>query len=239
MTRLSSASRISRGRSGPDGPAAIAFTDGRYVAASLDRNGLRPARYKIYDDGTILLASELGLIDETDLKTVRSGRLGPGKMVAVDLKEKRFLDNNEIKSAIGKDPKFKTWCQEHLTDLHEMASGSSVGLANPQDEEVRRQLAFGYEKDEFDVILKPMAQTGMEATGSMGDDTPLAFISRNPRLLYTYFKQLFAQVTNPPIDSIRERSVMSINMFLGGRLGLFEDMPQSAGFAKIASPVLC
>lgn len=221
-----------------DGPAAIAFTDGRYVAASLDRNGLRPARYKIYDDGTVLLASELGLIDETDLHTVKSGRLGPGKMVAVDLEEKRFLDNDEIKSTIGKDPKFKTWCQEHLTDLHEMASGSSVGLANPEDEEVRRQLAFGYEKDEFDVVLKPMAQTGMEATGSMGDDTPLAFISRKPRLLYTYFKQLFAQVTNPPIDSIRERSVMSINMFLGGRLGLFEDMPQSAGFAKIASPVL-
>lgn len=221
-----------------DGPAAIAFTDGRYVAASLDRNGLRPARYKIYDDGTVLLASELGLIDETDLHTVKSGRLGPGKMVAVDLEEKRFLDNDEIKSAIGKDPKFKTWCQEHLTDLHEMASGSSVGLANPEDEEVRRQLAFGYEKDEFDVVLKPMAQTGMEATGSMGDDTPLAFISRKPRLLYTYFKQLFAQVTNPPIDSIRERSVMSINMFLGGRLGLFEDMPQSAGFAKIASPIL-
>lgn len=221
-----------------DGPAAIAFTDGRYVAASLDRNGLRPARYKIYDDGTILLASELGLIDETDLKTVRSGRLGPGKMVAVDLEEKRFLDNDEIKSAIGKDPKFKTWCQEHLTDLHEQASSSTVGLANPEDEEMRRQLAFGYEKDEFDVILKPMAETGMEATGSMGDDTPLAFISRKPRLLYTYFKQIFAQVTNPPIDSIRERSVMSINMFLGGRLGLFEDMPQSAGFAKISSPVL-
>lgn len=221
-----------------DGPAAIAFTDGRYVAASLDRNGLRPARYKIYDDGTVLLASELGLIDETDLHTVKSGRLGPGKMVAVDLEEKRFLDNDEIKSTIGKYPKFKTWCQEHLTDLHEMASDSSVGLANPEDVEVHRQLAFGYEKDEFDVILKPMAQTGMEATGSMGDDTPLAFISRKPRLLYTYFKQLFAQVTNPPIDSIRERSVMSINMFLGGRLGLFEDMPQSAGFAKIASPVL-
>ncbi|MCH2613151.1 MAG: glutamate synthase subunit alpha, partial [Opitutales bacterium] len=146
-----------------DGPAAIAFTDGRYVAASLDRNGLRPARYKIYDDGTVLLASELGLIDETDLKTVRSGRLGPGKMVTVDLQEKRFLDNEEIKSAICKDSKFKTWCQEHLTDLHEMAEGSSIALANPEDEEVRRQLAFGYEKDEVEVILKPMAQTRMEA----------------------------------------------------------------------------
>ncbi len=221
-----------------DGPAAIAFTDGRYVAASLDRNGLRPARYKIYDDGTVLLASELGLIDETDLKTVRSGRLGPGKMIAIDLEEKRFLDNDEIKQAIGSDPKFKQWCQEHLTDVHAFAKDSSVEPANSEDDAIRPQLAFGYDKDEFDVILKPMAQTGMEATGSMGDDTPLAFISRKPRLLYTYFKQLFAQVTNPPIDSIRERSVMSINMFLGGRLGLFEDMPQSAGFAKTSSPVL-
>jgi glutamate synthase (NADPH/NADH) large chain/glutamate synthase (ferredoxin) len=221
-----------------DGPAAIAFTDGRYVAASLDRNGLRPARYKIYDDGTILLASELGLIDETDLKTVRSGRLGPGKMIAIDLEEKRFLDNDEIKRTISSDPRFKEWCQGHLTDLHEFSKSSSSEIANPEDDNLQQQLAFGYDKDEFDVILKPMAQTGMEATGSMGDDTPLAFISRRPRLLYTYFKQLFAQVTNPPIDSIRERSVMSINMFLGGRLGLFEDMPQSAGFAKTHSPVL-
>ncbi len=221
-----------------DGPAAIAFTDGRYVAASLDRNGLRPARYKIYDDGTILLASELGLIDETDLKTVRSGRLGPGKMIAVDLEKKRFLDNDEIKRSIGSDPGFKNWCREHLTDLQDFSQSSSVAVANPEDDDLPQQLAFGYDKDEFEIILKPMAQTGAEATGSMGDDTPLAFISRRPRLLYTYFKQLFAQVTNPPIDSIRERSVMSINMLLGGRLGLFEDKPQSAGFAKTQSPVL-
>ncbi len=221
-----------------DGPAAIAFTDGRYVAASLDRNGLRPARYKIYDDGTVLLASELGLIDETDMKTVRSGRLGPGKMIAIDLEEKRFLENDEIKEAIGSDPKFKKWCQEHLTDIHEFSENSSIQQAKTEDEDLRQQLAFGYDKDEFDVILKPMAETGMEANGSMGDDTPLAFISRRPRLLYTYFKQLFAQVTNPPIDSIRERSVMSIDMFLGGRLGLFEELPQTAGFVKSNSPIL-
>ncbi|MDQ8204228.1 glutamate synthase large subunit [Pelagicoccus sp. SDUM812003] len=219
-----------------DGPAAIAFTDGRYVAASLDRNGLRPARYKIYDDGTFMLASELGLIEETDLKTVRSGRLGPGKMIAIDLHKKEFLEDGQIKSMIGSDPKFAKWCSEHLVDIHE--SGPNAPAAKAEDEEVQRQLAFGWDKDEYEIVLKPMAESAMEAVGSMGDDTPLAFLSRKPRLLYTYFKQLFAQVTNPPIDSIRERSVMSLNMFLGGRLGLFENMPQSTGFVKCKSPVL-
>ncbi|MGK0240181.1 MAG: glutamate synthase (ferredoxin), partial [Candidatus Pelagisphaera sp.] len=160
-----------------DGPAAIAFTDGRYVAASLDRNGLRPARYKIYDDGTVLLASELGLIDETDLKTVRSGRLGPGKMIAIDLEGKRFLENDEIKEAIGNEPKFQKWCADHLTNIHEFSKNSTREPAKSEDEDMLQQLAFGYDKDEFKVILKPMAQTGMEASGSMGDDTPLAFIS--------------------------------------------------------------
>ncbi|MBK1879519.1 glutamate synthase large subunit [Pelagicoccus mobilis] len=221
-----------------DGPAAIAFTDGRYVAASLDRNGLRPARYKIYEDGTFMLASELGLIDETDMKTVRSGRLGPGKMLAVDMEEKKFLDDHEIKEAIGSDPRFSSWCSEHLVDIQKFAGDSTTPISNPEDEEIHRQLAFGYEKDEYEIVFKPMAESGQEAIGSMGDDTPLAFLSRKSRLLYTYFKQLFAQVTNPPIDAIRERSVMSLNTFLGGRLGLFEELPQSAGFIEATSPVL-
>ncbi|MBC2607211.1 glutamate synthase large subunit [Pelagicoccus albus] len=221
-----------------DGPAAIAFTDGRYVAASLDRNGLRPARYKIYEDGTFMLASELGLIDETDLKTVKTGRLGPGKMLAIDMEEHRFLDDSEIKATIGSDPSFSKWCSEHLIDIKQLAENAEGQISKSEDEEIQRQLAFGYEKDEYDIVFKPMAESGMEAIGSMGDDTPLAFLSRKPRLLYTYFKQLFAQVTNPPIDSIRERSVMSLNMFLGGRLGLFEDLPPSAGFVKASSPVL-
>ncbi|MEM9157714.1 MAG: glutamate synthase large subunit [Verrucomicrobiota bacterium] len=221
-----------------DGPAAVAFTDGRYVCASLDRNGLRPARYKIYEDGTVLLASELGLIDETDMKTVRSGRLGPGKMIAIDIEEKKFLDNDDIKEAIAQDSRFTDWCREHLVNIQEFAKDSSIAPAKAEDEEIKSQLAFGYEKDEYNVILKPMAESGQEALGSMGDDTPLAFLSRKPRLLYTYFKQLFAQVTNPPIDSIRERPVMSVNMYIGGRLGLFEDMPQSSSFAFTDSPVL-
>ncbi|MCH6257680.1 glutamate synthase large subunit [Puniceicoccaceae bacterium K14] len=221
-----------------DGPAAIAFTDGRFVAATLDRNGLRPARYKIYDDGTMLLASELGLIDETDLKTVKSGRLGPGRMIAVDLQEKKFLENNEIKETIANDPKYKDWCAEHLLNLHKFSEDKPYEAAKAEDEQLKPQIAFGYDKDEYEIILKPMANTGMEAIGSMGDDTPLAVLSKRPRLLYNYFKQLFAQVTNPPIDSIRERAVMSLSMFLGGRLALFEDVPQTVGFVKLSSPVL-
>jgi len=221
-----------------DGPAALAFTDGRYVAASLDRNGLRPARYKIYEDGTILLASELGLIDDSDMKTVRSGRLGPGKMIAVDMENKQFIDDHQIKDAFTNDPKFKEWCAEHLVNVQDFSNDSKVPAANVEDEDTLKEIAFGYDKDEFDVIIKPMANNAIEATGSMGEDTPLAFISRAPRLLYTYFKQLFAQVTNPPIDSIRERSVMSTNMFLGGRLALFEDVPQSSGFVKTTTPLL-
>ncbi|EDY82766.1 Conserved region in glutamate synthase family [Verrucomicrobiia bacterium DG1235] len=221
-----------------DGPAAIAFADGRYIAASLDRNGLRPARYKIYEDGTFMLASELGLIDETDMKTVKTGRLGPGKMIAIDRQEHKFLEDEEIKSMIGSDQRFTLWCAEHLVDIQSFSADSKVEISKAEDEEIQRQLAFGYDKDEYDIVFKPMAESGMEAIGSMGDDTPLAFLSRKPRLLYTYFKQLFAQVTNPPIDSIRERSVMSLNMFLGGRLGLFEELPQSAGFVKSESPIL-
>lgn len=221
-----------------DGPAAIAFTDGRYVAATLDRNGLRPARYKIYDDGTMLLASELGLIDETDLKTVKSGRLGPGRMIAVDLQEKKFLENSDIKKTIANDPKYKLWCDEHILNLQEFSKASSYQKAKSEDEQLKQQISFGYDKDEYEIVLKPMANTGMEANGSMGDDTPLAVMSRRPRLLYTYFKQLFAQVTNPPIDSIRERAVMSLNMFLGGRLALFQELPQTVGFVKLTTPVI-
>ena len=221
-----------------DGPSAIAFTDGRYVAATLDRNGLRPARYKIYDDGTVLLASELGLIDESELKTVESGRLGPGKMIAIDLQEKRFLHNDEIKHQLCNDPKYNEWCGEHLIDILDFSKGSSLESARTEDEDLQQQIAFGYDTEEIDVVLKPMANDGKEATGSMGDDTPLAFLSRRPRLLYSYFRQLFAQVTNPPIDSIRERSVMSLNMFIGGRLALFEEFPESTGFVKTPTPIL-
>jgi glutamate synthase (ferredoxin) len=221
-----------------DGPAAVVFTDGRLLGAALDRNGLRPARFKIYDDGYVILASEAGLIFDFPGKVVRAGRLGPGRMVALDLLAGRFLDDEEIKAQVTTAPHYKAWCENHLVNLHDFAAPAAPA-ADPAvtPAAVPAQIAFGYELDEREMVLQPLA-LGQEPTGSMGDDTPLAVLSRRPRLLYTYFKQLFAQVTNPPIDSIREKGVMSLAMTLGGRLGIFEELPKTTGFVELDSPVL-
>lgn len=223
-----------------DGPAAVVFTDGRYVATALDRNGLRPARYKIYDDGIVVLASEAGLIKDGDAKVVSSGRLGPGRMMAVDLKEHKVLDDNEIKETLAAQTDYGSWCREHLLNLNELSrdKAGDEKATVPDEEKLALEIAFGYDLDELEMILAPMAQTGVEATGSMGDDTPLAVLSRRPRLLYTYFKQLFAQVTNPAIDSIRERSVMSLSMQLGGKIELFEHGLPDGSLVEVNSPVL-
>ncbi len=219
-----------------DGPAAVAFTDGKVIGASLDRNGLRPARYKIYDDGYVILASEAGLVFDFPGKVVEAGRLGPGRMIAIDLREQRFYHDDEIKAGFTSNPLFKQWCEEHLVDLHATAGNAPADEAAPADS-TAAQIAFGYDTDEVELVLQPLAE-GKEPTGSMGEDTPLAVLSRRPRLLYNYFKQLFAQVTNPPIDSIREKAVMSISMFIGGRLGLFEELPKTAGLVEVSTPVL-
>lgn len=236
-----------------DGPAAVVFTDGRVIGAALDRNGLRPARFKIFDDGYVILASEAGLVHDFPGKVIRSGRLGPGRMIAVDLIEKKFYDDAELKARFTADPHYKEWCDAHLINLHKFAAGKTSQRAvdsGPADKDssaeagasvvtvlLQQHLAFGYDLDELELILTPLAE-GAEPTGSMGDDTPLAVLSRRPRLLYQYFKQLFAQVTNPPIDSIREKSVMSLTMYLGGRLGLFEEFPKTSGYVELDSPVL-
>jgi glutamate synthase (NADPH/NADH) large chain/glutamate synthase (ferredoxin) len=219
-----------------DGPAAVVFTDGRIVGAALDRNGLRPARYKVFDDGYVMLASEAGLVFDFPGNVVQSGRLGPGRMIAVDIEQKRFLEDADIRQALTQKPHYRNWCDEHLLNLAAFASegGRAEPIAEPS---LSSQIAFGYDSEELELILTPLAE-GTEPTGSMGDDTPLAVLSRRPRLFYQYFKQLFAQVTNPPIDSIREKSVMSLGMYLGGRLGLFEELPTTSGFAELDSPVL-
>jgi glutamate synthase (ferredoxin) len=219
-----------------DGPAAIAFSDGKMIGAALDRNGLRPARYKIYDDGYVILASEAGLVFDFPGKVIEAGRLGPGRMIAIDFKEQRFYYDHEIKGRFTEDPTFKTWCEEHLINLDQVAGPAPTDQPAPTAS-IEQQIAFGYETDEIELVLKPLAE-GKEPTGSMGEDTPLAVLSRRPRLLYNFFKQLFAQVTNPPIDSIREKAVMSLSMFLGGRLGLFEELPKTAGLVEIKTPVL-
>ncbi len=219
-----------------DGPAAIAFSDGKMIGAALDRNGLRPARYKIYDDGYVILASEAGLVFDFPGKVVEAGRLGPGRMIAIDFKEQRFYHDDEIKRRFTEDPTFKTWCEAHLVSLHDAAGKAPEDTVAPASS-IEQQIAFGYESDEIELVLQPLAE-GKEPTGSMGEDTPLAVLSRRPRLLYNFFKQLFAQVTNPPIDSIREKAVMSLSMFMGGRLGLFEELPKTAGLVELRTPVL-
>jgi len=236
-----------------DGPAAIVFTDGKVVGAALDRNGLRPARYKVFDDGYVMLASEAGLVFDFPGKVVHSGRLGPGRMMAVDLEKRCVLTDEQVKESLASKSHYAQWCEEHLVNLHGFAAkagGATAAGAAPSATPVAEgageaepaarlpaEIAFGYDLDELELILTPLAE-GLEPTGSMGDDTPLAVLSRRPRLLYQYFKQLFAQVTNPPIDSIREKSVMSLTMFLGGRLGLFEELPQTSGFVELDSPIL-
>jgi glutamate synthase (NADPH/NADH) large chain/glutamate synthase (ferredoxin) len=228
-----------------DGPAALVFTDGRYVAASLDRNGLRPARYKVYDDGYFVLASEAGVVADLPGKVVESGRLGPGRMIAVDLQEKKLMKDAEIKAAVVASAHFNygAWCDKHLVNLHKFSEAytktiaATAVLPAAASATLDQQLAFGYDLDEIELILTPLAE-GQEPVGSMGDDTPLAVLSRRPRLLYQYFKQLFAQVTNPPIDSIREKSVMSVSSGIGGRLNLFENLPDFDGLVTLDSPVL-
>ena len=218
-----------------DGPAAVVFTDGLTIGAALDRNGLRPARYKIFDDGYFILASEAGLVHDFPGKVVEAGRLGPGRMLALDLVEHKFYHDEEIKARFTTDTKFKQWCAEHLVNIQAApAAGSAAAPAAPS---VVDQLAFGYDHDEIELILTPLAE-GLEPTGSMGDDTPMAVLSRRPRLLYPYVKQLFAQVTNPPIDSIREKAVMSLTGYLGGRLSLFEELPKTTGLVEFDSPIL-
>ena len=223
-----------------DGPAAVAFTDGRFVGGALDRNGLRPCRYKIYDDGIVVLGSEAGLIGDHDATVVEAGRLGPGRMIAVDLAKHRVLYDSDIKDYLAQQRDYTGWCRRSLFPLAERAGNETVDTRPELEAAVIDPLrvCHAYSLDEESVVLRPMIENGQEAVGSMGDDTPLAILSRRSKLLFSYFKQLFAQVTNPAIDSLRERSVMSLYGVLGGRLGLFEELDESNCFVTLDSPLL-
>ncbi len=204
-----------------DGPAAVAFTDGRQIGATLDRNGLRPARYLITDDGRIIMASEAGVLPVDERRIVKKWRLQPGRMLLIDLEEGRIVDDGEIKAQLAAAHPYGAWlkrAQIFLEDLPEAAAGNAA----PALPLLERQQAFGYTQEDLKFLLEPMAQTGQEAVGSMGHDTPLSVLSRKPKLLYTYFKQNFAQVTNPPIDPIREELVMSLVSIIGPRPNLFD-----------------
>jgi len=222
-----------------DGPAAVVFTDGRYVGATLDRNGLRPARYKLYKDGLIVFGSEAGMV-ELDEKDIQSkGRLGPGKIMAIDTVEGRLMDNDEVKKTVAGQQPYGSWCEENMVNLRDHAQPiqSSEKPINILDLRLQK-IAFGWDAEELDVIFRPMLTSGAEAVGSMGDDTPLSVLSKKPRLLYSYFKQLFAQVTNPAIDSIREKIVMSLSTCMGHRRSWLEESPQHASLVRLDTPFL-
>ncbi|HEX2654166.1 MAG TPA: glutamate synthase large subunit [Xanthobacteraceae bacterium] len=204
-----------------DGPAAIAFTDGRQIGATLDRNGLRPARWFVTSDDLVIMASEAGVLPVPEEKIVKKWRLQPGKMLLVDLEQGRIISDEEIKASLARKHPYRKWLKrtqivlEDLPPVSARESRTNVSLLD-------RQQAFGYSQEDLQILLEPMATTGQEAVGSMGNDTPISALSDKPKLLYTYFKQNFAQVTNPPIDPIREELVMSLVSFIGPRPNLFD-----------------
>ncbi len=220
-----------------DGPATIPFTDGRYIGAVLDRNGLRPSRYTVTKDGFVILASETGVLEVDPANVEAKGRLQPGRMFLVDLEEGRIISDEEIKSRISRRRPYRQWLDEnlvHLDDLPEAAPAPALeGNAL-----VQAQRRFGYTREDLRLLLAPMAVDAKEALGSMGDDTPLAVLTDRPRLLYDYFKQLFAQVTNPPLDAIREELVTSIFTTLGAERDLFQESPLHCHQLSLTQPVL-
>ena len=205
-----------------DGPAAIAFTDGRQIGATLDRNGLRPARYFVMDDDTVVLASEAGTLPVDESKVISKWRLQPGKMLLIDLIDGKIISDKEIKEQLCNANPYKEWLDNTQIILEEIDK-KSVEQRKLDNELLNNgQKIFGYTQEDLKVLMTPMAVTGQEAIGSMGTDTPISAISNKPKLLYTYFKQNFAQVTNPPIDPIREESVMSLVSLIGPRPNLFD-----------------
>src|SRR6201995_954985 len=204
-----------------DGPAAIAFTDGRQIGATLDRNGLRPARYLVTSDDRIVMASEMGVLKIPEEQIVTKWRLQPGKMLLVDLQEGRLIPDDEIKATLAKSHPYREWLDRTQIQLEELKDAPARGVRSNLPL-LDRQQAFGYTQEDITILMTPMASTGEEATGSMGNDTPISALSDRPKQLFTYFKQNFAQVTNPPIDPIREEIVMSLVSIIGPRPNLFD-----------------
>ncbi|HEY9453268.1 MAG TPA: glutamate synthase central domain-containing protein, partial [Bradyrhizobium sp.] len=204
-----------------DGPAAIAFTDGRQIGATLDRNGLRPARYLVTRDDRIVMASEMGVLKIPEDQIVTKWRLQPGKMLLVDLEQGRLIPDDEIKADLAKSHPYSDWLHRTQLVLEELPDAPTKGMRSNLPL-LDRQQAFGYSQEDLTILMTPMAATGEEAAGSMGNDTPISALSDRPKPLFTYFKQNFAQVTNPPIDPIREELVMSLMSIIGPRPNLFD-----------------
>ncbi len=224
-----------------DGPAAIAFTDGRQIGATLDRNGLRPARYVITDDDHVIMASESGVLPVPDEKIVRKWRLQPGKMLLIDLEEGRIIDDAEIKAKLASANPYAEWLKQtqfKLEDLPEGDDRRALPRPNNMEELLRHQQAFGYTQEDINFFLEPMAREGDDPIGSMGTDAPIAVLSDKPKLLFHYFKQNFAQVTNPPIDPIREELVMSLVSMIGPRPNLLGHHAGNHYRLEVAQPIL-
>ena len=220
-----------------DGPASLVYSDGRYVSALLDRNGLRPARYLITEDNIIVMGSEVGMVDIDEAKIIEKGRLGPGQMIAVDTTEGKLLKNQDIKNELSYLNNYGEWLNKHMVyfDKHLKSANMDLSTIEASDEVLR---AFGYTSEEMKLVILPMAAEAKEPVGSMGDDTPLSVLSDQPRLLYSHFKQRFAQVTNPAIDPLREHLVMSLNTYLGSRDSFLEESPTHASLISLKSPIM-
>src|SRR3954449_3265274 len=219
-----------------DGPACVVFTDGNQVGAVLDRNGLRPSRYWVTDDDLVVLASEVGVLDIPQEKVVRKGRLKPGRMFLVDTEEHRIIEDGEIKEELATEHPYGEWLHAGLIKLADIADREHV--IHSHASVTRRQQIFGYTEEELRILLTPMANTGAEPIGSMGTDTPIAVLSDRSRLLFDYFAQLFAQVTNPPLDAIREELVTSLNGTIGPEANLLDPTPASCRQVVLPFPVI-
>jgi len=224
-----------------DGPASIAFTDGSIIGAVLDRNGLRPSRYYITKDDLVILASEAGVLPIEPERVAAKGRLEPGRMFLVDTTQGRIIADDEIKSQIVKEHPYRDWINQHMVEIAQLPDAptaveeiSSADLTTI----IQRQMAFGYTFEDLRLLLTPMARDGVEAIGAMGSDTPLSVLSDRPKLLYDYFQQLFAQVTNPPIDSIREEIITSAETTIGSERNLLKPEPESCHLIELKTPIL-
>ena len=219
-----------------DGPACVTFTDGTVIGAVLDRNGLRPGRYWVTDDGLVVMASETGVLDLEPGRVVRKGRLQPGRMFLVDTEHGRIVSDDEVKSTLAAENPYEDWLHAGLINLSELPEREHV--VHTAASVARRQQTFGYTQEELRILLSPMARTGGEALGSMGTDTPIAVLSERPRLLFDYFAQLFAQVTNPPLDAIREELVTSLGTVIGPEGNALSAGPAHARQLVLPFPVL-
>ena len=219
-----------------DGPACVAFTDGTVIGAVLDRNGLRPSRYWVTDDDMVVLASEVGVLDIDQSKVVRKGRLQPGRMFLIDTAQGRIVDDEEIKQSLAAAEPYEEWLSDGLIELADLSEREHMVYSH--DSVMRRQQMFGYTHEELKVILAPTSKTGTEPIGSMGSDTPIAVLSDRPRLLFDYFQQLFAQVTNPPLDAIREEVVTSVGSTIGPESNLLNPGPESCRQLVLPFPII-